>query len=287
MGGVLCGSHTNRSPQGGSENRQTESGSLGSCLKPAVMGEPTAFIQGRGGGGIGAGGGGQAAPRGRGLGDGGGDDAPRIHGGTRRPGLWGVGSLTALEGMGSFAVPGGRGSVQGMGSATASGIWGHPPPPNTGMGSPTAPGIQDMGSPIASWDLGSGATHSPRDPSHSLSLECGIWGHPLPPRIWDTGSPTAGCHPHGSIPTCAGDTAAVVKLWVPLSVGATCGGGITAWGGSSRAKMSMGASATSRMDGARAADGSKSRGEGGHCMPSPTTSRSYGAAWQGGHQEGS
>ena len=184
-------------------------------------------------------------------------------------------------------------------------VWGHHCPQNTGYG--ISHSLRDLGSPTAPqhrygvthgpWDTGYGvtycllgfgvrATHSPRDPSHSLSLECGIWGHPLPPRIWDTGSPTAGCHPHGSIPTCAGDTAAVVKLWVPLSVGATCGGGITAWGGSSRAKMSMGASATSRMDGARAADGSKSRGEGGHCMPSPTTSRSYGAARRGGIRRG-
>lgn len=42
--------HESVTPRGGG-HRQTASGSLGSCLKPTAMGEPTAFIQGRGGGG--------------------------------------------------------------------------------------------------------------------------------------------------------------------------------------------------------------------------------------------
>ena len=161
MGGVLCGSHTNRSPQGGSENRQTESGSLGSCLKPAVMGEPTAFIQGRGGGGeLGQGVGGRRPQEGEGWGMGG-------------------GAMMQPEYMGAPAVLG-------------YGVWGHSLPLRV-WGHSLSLGA---GGQYRVWDQpqpqGFGVTHRPPTQvwGHPRPLGYRIWGHLLPPGIWGLGPPT-------------------------------------------------------------------------------------------------
>lgn len=97
-----------------------------------------------------------------------------------------------------------------------------------------------MGSPTAPQDMGYGVTHCSRDMGYGVTyclLGYEVWGHPLPQGVWGHPQPLGyGVWGHPQLDatstapshTCAGDTAAVAKLWVPLSVGATCGGGTAA-----------------------------------------------------------
>lgn len=117
------------------------------------------------------------------------------------------------------------------------------------------PSRQTRGTPrLWSCCAGEGWERSPsRWEEGAEGVSC--WEKPMPG--WVTAPPGR---------TCAGSSAGGMSgaEELPLSV-------------SSSARMSMGASAMSRRDGSRVTEGSKSRGEGGHCIPSPTTSRS----WQG------